>query len=66
MDLAEAHREHTTRWFYDCSPERHRALAELYVSDPRFVEPWEDIAPGFSHYVHDAIVANAERAHTDR
>jgi len=66
MDLAEAHRAHTTRWFYDCTHERHRALAELYVSDPRFVEPWEDIAPGFSHYVHDAIVANAKRAQRDR
>jgi len=65
MDLAEAHRQHTTRWFYDCTYERHRALAELYVSDSRFVEPWEGIAPGFSRYVHDAIVANAERAHTD-
>jgi hypothetical protein len=64
MDLAEAHRGHTTRWFYECSYERHRALAELYVSDPRFVETWENIAPGFSQYVHDAIVANAERAIT--
>jgi hypothetical protein len=36
------------------------------VSDPRFVEPWEDIAPGFSHYVHDAIVANAQRGETNR
>src|SRR3954464_6286897 len=39
MDLAEAHRGQTRRWFYDCSYDRHRALAELYVSDPRFVEP---------------------------
>src|SRR3954453_8186056 len=29
MDLAEAHRGQTTRRFYDCSYDRHRALAEL-------------------------------------
>jgi DNA-binding transcriptional MerR regulator len=62
MDLAEAHRQHIARWFYDCSPEQHKSLAELYVSDRRFSEPWEKLAPGFSQYVHDAILANAGRA----
>jgi MerR family transcriptional regulator, thiopeptide resistance regulator len=62
MDLAEAHRQHIARWFYDCSPELHKSLAELYVSDRRFSEPWEKLAPGFSQYVHDAILANAARA----
>jgi DNA-binding transcriptional MerR regulator len=62
MDLAEAHRHHIDRWFYVCDAQRHKSLAELYVSDPRFSEPWERIAPGFSRYVHDAIVANASRS----
>jgi hypothetical protein len=62
MDLAEAHRRHLTRWFYDCSSAQHRALAELYASDPRYVATYDEIAPGFSHYVHDAIRANADRA----
>ena len=39
----------------------HRGLADIYVSDPRYVSAYEDIQPGFSHYVHDAICANAAR-----
>ena len=62
MDLAEAHRQHIARWFYECNPRQHTSLAELYISDPRFSGPWEKIAPGFSQYVHDAILANAGRA----
>lgn len=62
MELAEAHRRHISRWFYDCGAELHKSLAALYISDPRFSEPWEKIAPGFSQYVHDAILANAARS----
>ena len=62
MDLAEAHRQHISRWFYDCGYDGHRGLAELYVADPRYSAPWDEIAPGFSRYVHDAILANADRA----
>jgi DNA-binding transcriptional MerR regulator len=62
MDLAEAHRRHIGQWFYECSPARHRALAELYVKDPRFERTYEEVAPGLARYVHEAIVANAERA----
>lgn len=61
MDLAEAYRAHLTRWFYDCGYEMHRGLAEMYVSDPRFTATWDEVAPGFARYVHDAIVANADR-----
>jgi DNA-binding transcriptional MerR regulator len=61
MDLAEAHREHLSRWFYDCGYDAHRGLAELYVSDPRYMATYDEIAPGFSRYVHDAIHANADR-----
>jgi DNA-binding transcriptional MerR regulator len=62
MDLAEAHRLHLCRWFYDCGPSMHRGLGDLYVSDERYMEPYEAIHPGFSQYVHDAIHANADRA----
>ncbi len=61
MDLAEAHRRHISKWFYECSPEFHRGLAEMYISDPRFTKTYDELAPGMSHYVHDAIFANAER-----
>ena len=59
MGLAEAHRAHLTRWFYECSYDMHRGLAELYISDPRFTASYDEIEPGFSQYVHDAILANA-------
>jgi MerR family transcriptional regulator, thiopeptide resistance regulator len=39
----------------------HRGLAELYVSDPRYIASYDEIEPGFSQYVHDAIMANARR-----
>jgi MerR family transcriptional regulator, thiopeptide resistance regulator len=61
MDLAEAHRRHISRWFYECDPAMHRGLAELYISDPRYIASYDEIEPGFSHYVHDAILANAHR-----
>ncbi len=61
MDLAEAHRQHLGRWFYDCDYDMHRSLAALYTSDARFTAPYDEIEPGMSQYVHDAIQANADR-----
>lgn len=62
MALAEAHRQHISRWFYDCSHEMHAGLAELYISDPRFTAHYERRAPGLATYVHDAFVASARLA----
>ena len=62
MDLAERHRQHITRWFYDCSYEIHRGLGEMYVADPRFSSHYDASAPGLAAYVRDAILANARRA----
>jgi MerR family transcriptional regulator, thiopeptide resistance regulator len=61
MELAERHRAHIDRWFYECSAEAHRLLGELYVSDARFAEHFEEVAPGLAEFVRDAIVANAQR-----
>jgi MerR family transcriptional regulator, thiopeptide resistance regulator len=61
MDLAEAHRQHISRWFYDCGVQMHRGLAEMYISDPRYTASYDEIEPGFSRYVRDAILANADR-----
>jgi len=58
--LAEEHRQHISRWFYDCSPETHVGLAGMYVDDLRFRKNYDDQAPGFASYVADAIRANAE------
>ena len=61
MDAAEQHRQHISRWFYDCTYEIHRGLGQLYVDDPRFTATYEGIAPGLAAYLCDAILANAER-----
>ena len=61
MDLVEAHRQHISRWFYDCSHQMQRGLGEMYVTDPRFTAHYDDQAPGLAQFVHDAIAANAER-----
>ncbi len=60
MALAEEHR----RWvglMWDCSPEMHRGLAEMYLADERFTKTYEDLAPGLTQWLHDAIFANAAR-----
>lgn len=63
MDAAEQHRQQVNRWFYDCSPEFHRNLGDLYVSDPRYVENYENSfeLPGLAAWIRDAIHANADR-----
>jgi MerR family transcriptional regulator, thiopeptide resistance regulator len=60
-DLAEEHRQHITRWFYDCPPEMHAGLGQMYVEDPRFTAHYEEIAPGLARYVSTAVQANAAR-----
>ncbi|WP_119727467.1 MerR family transcriptional regulator [Thermomonospora amylolytica] len=61
MDLAERHRQSITDGFYECTVEIHRGLADLYVSDPRFTAAYDRAAEGLAQYVHDAILANADR-----
>jgi MerR family transcriptional regulator, thiopeptide resistance regulator len=61
MDGAEGHRQHISRWFYDCTVEIHSGLADMYLADPRFTATYEKIAPGLARYLHDAIKANVAR-----
>ncbi|WP_019876361.1 MerR family transcriptional regulator [Sporichthya polymorpha] len=61
MQLAEEHRQHLIRWFYDCGGDMHRGLGDLYISDPRYLAEYDKLAPGFSQYVRDAFHANADR-----
>jgi DNA-binding transcriptional MerR regulator len=62
MDLAEEHREQIGRWFYDCGYPMHRGLASMYLADERFTQHYENLSPGLARYLHDAIMANADRA----
>jgi DNA-binding transcriptional MerR regulator len=61
MDLAEEHRQHISRWFYDCPPGMHAGLGRMYVEDERFTATYERVAPGLARYVSTAVQANAAR-----
>jgi len=61
MDPAEAHRAHISKWFYECSPEIHAGLAELYVADERFEDNIDKSGEGLAEYLSTAIAANAAR-----
>jgi DNA-binding transcriptional MerR regulator len=61
MDVAEAHRQSISRWFYECSPEMHANLGRMYVEDERFTATYEAMAPGLAQYVSTANQANAAR-----
>lgn len=58
MDLAEQHRLHIDRWFYECSHKMHAGLGDMYVADPRFTEYYEKRAPGLAEFMRSAIHAN--------
>jgi MerR family transcriptional regulator, thiopeptide resistance regulator len=61
MDVAEEHRQHISRWFYDCPPQMHAGLGRMYVEDERFAANYEQLAPGLAQYVSTAVQANAAR-----
>ncbi|MFF4015145.1 MerR family transcriptional regulator [Streptomyces sp. NPDC001843] len=61
MDLAEAHRQHISKWFFDCHVKTHQGLAEMYVSDERFRAFYEAMHPGLPEHLRAAITANAAR-----
>lgn len=56
---AEAHRQHITSSYYDCTYEIHTGLADMYEADPRFTKYYDDQAAGLAAYVAAAIRANA-------
>jgi DNA-binding transcriptional MerR regulator len=62
MDVAEEHRQHIGRWFYDCPPAMHAGLGRMYVEDERFTAHYEQVAPGLAQYVSTAVQANAARS----
>jgi hypothetical protein len=61
MDIAEEHRQHISRWFYDCPPAMHAGLGRMYVEDERFTATYERVAAGLAQYVSTAVQANAAR-----
>ena len=65
MAAAEAHRQHISRWFYDCSYDIHRGLTDIYVIDDRFRAHYDALAPGLAQFIREAAHANTNRADTD-
>jgi MerR family transcriptional regulator, thiopeptide resistance regulator len=61
MDVAEEHRQHISRNFYDCPPGMHAGLGRMYVEDERFTAHYEQRAAGLAQYVSTAVQANAAR-----
>lgn len=61
MSGAEAHRKSISEFWYECSYEIHTGLATMYLADPRFTAHYEAQRPGFAKYIHDAIIANANK-----
>ncbi|MDW4906949.1 MerR family transcriptional regulator [Streptomyces sp. ADMS] len=61
MAMAEEHRRHITRWFYECTYDIHRGLADMYISDERFKEFYDSMRPGLAEHLREAITANAAR-----
>lgn len=59
MTLAERHRAHISKWFYECTAEVHAGLGAMYVADPRFTENIDKAGPGLAQYLSDAIAANS-------
>ena len=61
MDLAERHRLHITKWFYDCTKEIHAGLGQMYLADVRFKENIDKAGEGLAEFLSAAIAANAMR-----
>ncbi|MET7289092.1 MerR family transcriptional regulator [Streptomyces sp. NPDC005573] len=61
MDMAEEHRLHIGKWFYDCPHAMHRSLGEMYVADERFKAFYDSMRPGLAEHLREAITANADR-----
>lgn len=56
-EVVERHRAHISRWFYECSPEIHAGLGQMYAADPRFTESIDRAGAGLAHYMSQAIAA---------
>jgi hypothetical protein len=55
--LVDRHRAHISKWFYDCTPEIHEGLGQMYTADPRFQTNIDKAGAGLAAYLSDAIAA---------
>ena len=52
-----AHRAAISKWFYECSVEMQKNLAQMYISDERFKKYYDERLRSLAQYVHDSIMA---------
>ena len=57
IEAVDAHREHLSRWFYDCTPEIHAGLGQMYVADERFRSSIDRHGEGTAAYIAEAIAS---------
>ena len=57
--LAERHRV-SIEQFFDCTYSMQVCLGKMYLGDSRFTQRYEDIQPGLTQWLYDAIAANAK------
>lgn len=57
-ELVERHRRSIDR-FYDCSTSMQVCLTRMYLEDARFTEHYEQLAPGLTAWLADAVAATA-------
>ena len=57
LALAEEHRLLITSWFYDCCPQMHANLAQMWVSDPRFKANIDKSGEGLTEFMATAVQA---------
>ena len=55
MSAADNCRLVISQWYFECTPEIHKQLATLYVTDERFRAFYESRREGLAQYFHDAI-----------
>ncbi|HEY5541000.1 MAG TPA: MerR family transcriptional regulator [Coriobacteriia bacterium] len=60
MALAEAKREHISKWFYDCPIEFYVNMAAIWVNDPRFTKNIDKPRQGLAAYEYAAVQALAK------
>lgn len=62
LEVIELMRLQIDQWFYDCSPEMHANLGEMYVNDERFNATYEKIRLNMAAFVRDATRANLNQS----
>ena len=55
--LVEDHRAHISAHFYECTPEIHAGLGQMYVADERFTATIDEAGPGAAAFLSEAIGA---------